>query len=160
MFGLSRWSNAFRTRRVSSNSNVADTMFAPGMVSRPKGSFAVGPGIGMFGCMNMDAHRDATKQYVSKFWSTWESMPSNRCRWRKGIDGYTLLKKKSTDSFTISGVSSPGDGARLGLIGGEAIPFIRFATLEDKEVCRWVSRSSDMTLARDPFGPFFWGIAL
>jgi hypothetical protein len=39
------------------------------------------------------------------------------------------------------------------------IPFNRFATFEESVVWRCVSRSSLITFARDPFGPFFCGMA-
>lgn len=77
-----------------------------------------------------------------------------------GIIVYILVKKNSMHSLTISFVRRPGVGARLGLEGGLLMPFRRFWTLADRLVCRCVSRSSLMTFAREPLGPFFWGMAL
>lgn len=73
---------------------------------------------------------------------------------------YILAKKKSMLSLAISPVIRPGVGAKVGLQGGFAIPLIRFWTFAERLVCRCVSRNSLMTLALDPLGPFFWGIAL
>ena len=70
-----------------------------------------------------------------------------------------FVKKNSIHSFVISLVMRPGVGARVGLHGGLEMPFNRFATLDERFVCRWVSRSSLMTFAREPFGPFFCGMA-
>jgi hypothetical protein len=70
-----------------------------------------------------------------------------------------FAKKNSIHSFTISFVRRPGVGARVGLHGGDEIPFNLFATLEERVVCRCVSRNSLITFAREPFGPFFCGIA-
>lgn len=76
-----------------------------------------------------------------------------------GIVGYMFAKKNSIHSLTISLVRRPGVGARFGLHGGLLMPFRRFATLEERVVWRCVSRSSLMTLALEPLGPFFWGMA-
>lgn len=68
-------------------------------------------------------------------------------------------KKKSVQSRIISEVRRPGVGASAGLHGDVVRPLSRPATLEERVVCRWVSRSSLMTFAREPLGPFFWGMA-
>ena len=130
-------------------------MLAPGMLSRPRGS----PGIPIPGWIIMNAQSDVKRQYVSTFWSAYIACCSNRPRCRMGSVGYMLAKKKSMQSLTISPVRRPGDGERVGLHGGLLIPFNRFATFEESVVCRCVSRSSLITFARDPFGPFFCGMA-
>jgi len=76
-----------------------------------------------------------------------------------GNVGYMFAKKKSMQSLIMSLVRRPGVGASVGLHGGLLTPFNRFATFEERVVCRWVSRNSLITLARDPLGPFFWGMA-
>lgn len=82
-------------------------------------------------------------------------------RWsRIGACGYRLSKKNCAQSLTSSLVRRPGVGARLEDVGGHAMPFILFWTLADKLVCLCVSRNSLITLAREPLGPFFCGIAL
>lgn len=75
------------------------------------------------------------------------------------MSGYMFAKKNSVLSLIISVVSRPGVGARVGEHGEVARPLRRLATLEERVVCRWVSRSSLMTFAREPLGPFFWGMA-
>ncbi len=85
---------------------------------------------------------------------------SSRWRCRMGIVEYMLVKKKSRQSLTISGVSRLAVGANVEITAGGLTPFMRFWTLVERLVCRCVSRSSLMTLALEPLGPFFWGMAL
>lgn len=74
--------------------------------------------------------------------------------------GYMLAKKNSMHSLAISLANKPGVGDSVGLHGGLLIPFNRLWTFADKLVCRCVSRSSLITFALEPLGPFFCGIAL
>lgn len=73
---------------------------------------------------------------------------------------YMLPKKKSIASFTSSGAKMPWLGAKEGAHGGVAMPFRRLCTFADRLVARCVSRSSLITFALDPLGPFFCGMAL
>jgi hypothetical protein len=129
--------------------------FAPGMLSSPNGS----PGIGIPGCIIMNAHREVRRQYISVSWSANRACCSRRPRCRMGSVGYMFVKKKSTQAAIMSLVKRPGVGASVGGHGGHNRPCSRFATLVERVDCRWVSRSSLMTFALEPFGPFFWGIA-
>ena len=65
---------------------------------------------------------------------------------------------------TISFVNNPGVGASVGAHGGGlayAFPASRRAcALEERADWRFCSRSSEMTFAREPLGPFFCGMAL
>lgn len=56
--------------------------------------------------------------------------------------------------------SKPVLGDSEGVHGGLCMPFMRLCTLAERLVARCVSRSSLMTLAREPLGPFFCGMAL
>lgn len=76
-----------------------------------------------------------------------------------GRVGYMLLKKNSVHSFIISVVRRPGVGARVGAQGAVERPLRRLATFDESVVWRCVSRNSLMTFAREPFGPFFCGMA-
>lgn len=76
-----------------------------------------------------------------------------------GRVGYIFAKKNSMHSLIMSFVRRPGVGVSVGLHGGLLIPFNRFATFEERVLCRCVSRSSLMTFALDPLGPFFCGMA-
>lgn len=74
--------------------------------------------------------------------------------------GYMFAKKNSIHSLAISLARRPGVGDSVGLHGGLLIPFNRLCTLAERLVCLCVSRSSLMTFALEPLGPFFCGIAL
>lgn len=114
--------------------------------------------------MSMNAHNDVSKQYVSVSRSANLACASSFPRCRIGIVGYIFTKKKSMHCATISFVNNPGVGASVGAhCGGLAYAFPasrRACALEERADWRFCSRSSEMTFAREPLGPFFCGIAL
>lgn len=125
-------------------------MFAPGMLSSPRGS----PGMGMPGWIIMKAHSEVNRQYVSISRSTNLACCSKRCLCNMGTVAYILLKKKSMHVVIMSPVNSPGVGASVGGKPG-VYPFSRPCTLLLNVLCRCVSLNSLITFALDPFGPFF-----
>lgn len=74
--------------------------------------------------------------------------------------GYMCAKKNSMLSLISSFDSNPVLGCSDGVHGGLLMPLRRLWTFAERLVARCVSRNSLMTLALDPFGPFFWGMAL
>ena len=81
---------------------------------------------------------------------------SRRWRSRMGIMGYMWAKKKSMQALRVSLGSTRGFGVTPGPVAMPAMPFCSFIVM----AWRCVSLSSLMTLAREPLGPFFCGIAL
>lgn len=74
---------------------------------------------------------------------------------------YMVAKKNSRHSLTSSAERRPAAGDVAGLDAGPvASPVILLCTLAERLVCRWVSLNSLITLALEPLGPFFCGIAL
>lgn len=113
----------------------------------------------------MNAHSEVSRQYVSVSRSANLACASSFPRCRIGIVGYMLTKKKSMHCATISFVNSPGVGASVGAHSGgglaKAFPASRRAcALDERADWRFCSRSSEMTFAREPLGPFFCGMAL
>jgi len=136
-------------------------MPAPGiMPSSPNGSPPDTPGTAMPGWNIIKAQRAARKAYVSALLSMYMDCCSTRWRCRMGMLGCMWAKKKSRHSLTVSADSRPDVTWAEGAGAGPETPFRRFWTLAERLVWRCVSRSSLMTLAREPLGPFFWGMAL
>lgn len=98
-------------------------------------------------------------QYASVDRSMFTAASCAFCLCNTGSERYTWLKKKSRQAST-SGIGTR-PGVRVFVVGSVRPSKPRSGGKPAASCAlRWFSRSSESTLARDPLGPFFCGIAL